>query len=337
MMMRSTTWNRPTASAANGADDDRAVELVDAELVADQPHQPGDRLGAACAPARGSRRRRRRRRCRCRPRASSRGQRHEAHSMPCDISISRADRRLQPGAEQVPVGVAEQPARQTRGSRPRPRADREDDERPDHQGRRLVDVVLGLLVGARTAPDEHQEVQARHVERGARAPRPAASRPTTGPTHDSAIRRRPRSRTRPRRWRPWRRSPRRRARRRWRASRPGTRRGSRAVSLRRPPILVMSPEPLMACMTEPAQRNRPALKKACVNRWKTPRAEVGGADADEHEPELADRGVGQDLLEVVLREPDDRREQGGQPRRPARRSPAPPGPARRRACMRATM
>ena len=29
---------------------------------------------------------------------------------------------------------------------------------------------------------------------------------------------------------------------------------------------VMSPEPAMACMTEPAQRNKPALKKAWVNR-----------------------------------------------------------------------
>ena len=29
-------------------------------------------------------------------------------------------------------------------------------------------------------------------------------------------------------------------------------------------MLVMSPEPLMACMTEPAQRNSPALKKAWV-------------------------------------------------------------------------
>ncbi len=40
--------------------------------------------------------------------------------------------------------------------------------------------------------------------------------------------------------------------------------------LRRPPMMVMSPEPLIACMTEPAQRKRPALKKACVKRWKIP-------------------------------------------------------------------
>ena len=83
------------------------------------------------------------------------------------------------------------------------------------------------------------------------------------------------------------------------------------VSLRRPPIFVMSPEPLMACMTEPAHRNRPALKKAWVNRWKTPRAKFAGADAREHEAQLADRRVGQHLLEVVLGEPDDGREQRG--------------------------
>ena len=40
--------------------------------------------------------------------------------------------------------------------------------------------------------------------------------------------------------------------------------------LRRPPMIVMSPEPLIACITEPAQRNRPALKNACVTRWKMP-------------------------------------------------------------------
>ena len=42
------------------------------------------------------------------------------------------------------------------------------------------------------------------------------------------------------------------------------------IRLRSPPMIVMSPEPLMACITEPAQRNRPALKNAWVNRWKTP-------------------------------------------------------------------
>ena len=38
------------------------------------------------------------------------------------------------------------------------------------------------------------------------------------------------------------------------------------IFLPRPPMRVMSPEPASACMTEPAHRNRPALKKAWVNR-----------------------------------------------------------------------
>ena len=45
------------------------------------------------------------------------------------------------------------------------------------------------------------------------------------------------------------------------------------MCLRRPPIVVMSPgvwlPPCsMPCMTEPAPRNRHALKNACVPRWK---------------------------------------------------------------------
>jgi hypothetical protein len=35
-------------------------------------------------------------------------------------------------------------------------------------------------------------------------------------------------------------------------------------------MMVMSPDPLIACITEPAHRNRPALKNACVTRWKMP-------------------------------------------------------------------
>ena len=37
---------------------------------------------------------------------------------------------------------------------------------------------------------------------------------------------------------------------------------------RRPPILQMFCSPDIAWMTEPAPRNRSALKKACVMRWK---------------------------------------------------------------------
>ncbi len=46
------------------------------------------------------------------------------------------------------------------------------------------------------------------------------------------------------------------------------------MRLRRPPIVVMSPgvcDPAcsIACITEPAPRNRQALKNACVPRWNT--------------------------------------------------------------------
>ena len=50
----------------------------------------------------------------------------------------------------------------------------------------------------------------------------------------------------------------------------------------------------------PAPRKSSALKKACVIRWKIPAAYAPHADGDEHVAELGDRGVGEDLLDVVL-------------------------------------
>ena len=40
------------------------------------------------------------------------------------------------------------------------------------------------------------------------------------------------------------------------------------ITRRRPPNRRMSITPPMACMTEPAPRNRSALKQAWVSRWK---------------------------------------------------------------------
>ena len=68
----------------------------------------------------------------------------------------------------------------------------------------------------------------------------------------------------------------------------------------------------IAWITEPAPRNRQALKKACVKTWKKPAANAPHADAEEHEAELAHRGVGEHLLDVVLDERDRRREERGQ-------------------------
>ena len=65
----------------------------------------------------------------------------------------------------------------------------------------------------------------------------------------------------------------------------------------------------IAWMTEPAPRKRQALKKACVKTWKKPAVKAPDADAEEHEAELADGGVREHLLDVVLHERDRRGEQ----------------------------
>jgi hypothetical protein len=80
---------------------------------------------------------------------------------------------------------------------------------------------------------------------------------------------------------------------------------------RRPPMLRMSCSPSTAWMTEPAQRNSSALKKACVNRWKMAGAIGADAERDEHVAELRAGRIGDDALDVVLHEADGRREEGG--------------------------
>ena len=59
-------------------------------------------------------------------------------------------------------------------------------------------------------------------------------------------------------------------------------------------------------MTEPAPRKSSALKNACVTRWNIARAGCTHAGGEEHEPELADRRVGEHAFDVVLGHREDR-------------------------------
>ena len=65
-------------------------------------------------------------------------------------------------------------------------------------------------------------------------------------------------------------------------------------------------------MTEPAPRNSSALKKAWVIMWKIAATYAPDADGEEHVAELADRGVREHLLDVVLGDGDGGGEQGGE-------------------------
>ena len=69
-----------------------------------------------------------------------------------------------------------------------------------------------------------------------------------------------------------------------------------------PPMSSFMSKLCTAWATEPDPRNRPALKKAWVKRWNKRRRPGADAERHHHVAELADRGVGEHLLDVVLHE-----------------------------------
>ena len=81
-----------------------------------------------------------------------------------------------------------------------------------------------------------------------------------------------------------------------------------------PPKRRMSTWSFMPCMTEPAPRNSPALKKPCASRWMMASAYARAAqpDAEEHVADLGDRRPGEHPLDVVLGAADDAADQQGQ-------------------------
>ena len=60
-------------------------------------------------------------------------------------------------------------------------------------------------------------------------------------------------------------------------------------------------------LTEPAPRKSSALKNAWVKRWNTAAAHAPDAERHHHVAELADGGVREHLLDVVLHEREQRR------------------------------
>ena len=71
----------------------------------------------------------------------------------------------------------------------------------------------------------------------------------------------------------------------------------------RPPILQMSLVP-SAWITLPAPRKSSVLNAAWVVRWKRPGRVSADAQREHHVPELADRGVREHPLDVILRDGD---------------------------------
>ena len=93
----------------------------------------------------------------------------------------------------------------------------------------------------------------------------------------------------------------------------------------------------MAWITEPAPRNRQALKNAWVKTWKIAAPNAPAPAARNMYPSWRHGRVREHLLDVVLRQPDGRRKHRRQPARPPRRRAAPSATSAKRKFGRATM
>ena len=238
MMIAVDERNRPRDSALERADDQRRRRARRrGTCPAPGDTKPGNargeaarRLAVAAAVEHTGQRR-------CRPAASSGRADHDANSM-----------RAAPRSSAPSTGSSQWPSRfhsAWSNSAARARRAKPTSAAPTASttsgttiiARRLVDVVLDVVGGARLVAREHQEVEARHVERRAqRRQRSASRRPPCRPRPG----RRPktlRSRRRPAMIASFEKKPEKRARRRSPASRRRTRRGSRGSFLRRPPMM----------------------------------------------------------------------------------------------------
>ena len=92
----------------------------------------------------------------------------------------------------------------------------------------------------------------------------------------------------------------------------------RGILDRRPPIRKMSCSWWQPKITEPEPRKSSALKKACVVRWNIAPADRAQPEGGDHVAELRERRVGEDLLDVALRDGAERGVERGQSRRPTR-------------------
>ena len=217
------------------------------------------------------------------------------------VLVMGVDDRFEPVVELAPAQERRQPDVAHDDG-----AGREDPQGVGHDLRGLVQVLAHVAVRPAFA-EEHQEELAEHVECGqarhehARQPQPHV---VGGPglPQDGVLGEEPGQEGGPRNGQDA------------DGEGPKGRRHGRPQAAHRPHVC----SPCMAWMMLPEPRNRHALKKAWVSRWKTPAAIGRHAHGQEHVAELADGGVGQHPLDVGLGHGDGGGEEAPWPRPPPR-------------------